>query len=142
MNVTQNVFMDLLPLYFSGEASADTRQLIAEFLAKHPELGPAVEAQRREFAQPHDLLAGAAPATDHELRTLRRTRSLIERQKWQMSFALLLTGFPFSFAFDGSHITFMVLRDQPPLAAASWVGAVALWSLYWRTRRRLRIRGI
>jgi len=28
MNVTQNVVMDLLPVYLSGEASPDTKELV------------------------------------------------------------------------------------------------------------------
>jgi hypothetical protein len=135
--------MDLLPLYFSGEASPDTAELIAGFLAKHPELGPAIETQRRAFAAQHDLLAaGAVPAPDHELRTLTRTRSLMERLKWQMAMALLLTGLPLSFTFHNREVTFMVLRDQPLMAAMSWAGAAVLWALYWRTRRRLQLKGI
>jgi len=142
MNVTQNVVMDLLPLYLSGEASPDTTNLIEEYLRLNPEFSGVVEAQQREFGGQHELLepAGAPPA-DHELRTLARTRSLMERQKWQMAMALMLTAFPFSFVFGGGHFTFLILRDQPGLAAADWFGAAILWILYLLTRRRLRVTG-
>jgi anti-sigma factor RsiW len=39
MNVTREVIYDLLPGYFAGEASADTRALVDEFFATDPEFG-------------------------------------------------------------------------------------------------------
>lgn len=37
MTVTREVIYDLLPAYFSGDVSADTRALVEEFLATDPE---------------------------------------------------------------------------------------------------------
>jgi hypothetical protein len=143
MKVTQNVVMDLLPVYLSREASPDTKELIEEFLRQDPELARVVEAEKREFDSQRDLLEPAgAPSADHELRTLAQTRSVIERQKWSMALALMLTGFPFSFVFSGGHLTFMMVRDQPLLAAISWVGAAILWIQYFIVRRRLRVAGL
>ena len=74
MDVTQDVILDLLPVYFSGEASAGTRALVDEALARDPALAARV---RREWAQPFG--PGAASHTappDLELRSLRRTRSM------------------------------------------------------------------
>ena len=39
MRVTRDVIYDLLPAYFAGEASVDTRALVEDFLATDPELG-------------------------------------------------------------------------------------------------------
>jgi anti-sigma factor RsiW len=143
MKITQNVVMDLLPVYLSGEASADTRTLIEEFLRQNPELSSAVEAQKREFDGQHELLEPvAAPSADHELRTLARTRLLMERQKWSMTLAFMLTAFPFSFVSSGGQLTFIIVRDQPVLTAAAWFGAAILWILYFLTRRRLRVTGL
>jgi hypothetical protein len=143
MKITQNVVMDLLPVYLSGEASPDTRNLIEEFLRQNPELSSVVEAQKREFGGQHELLEPVGPpSADHELRTLARTRSLMDRQKWQMGMALMLTGFPFSFVVSGGHLTFIIVRDQPGLAVAAWFGAAILWILYFLTRRRLRVAGL
>ncbi len=38
MTVTRNVIYDLLPAYFAGEVSTDTRTLVDEFLETDPEL--------------------------------------------------------------------------------------------------------
>lgn len=143
MNVTQNVVMDLLPVYLSGEASPDTKDLIEEFLREDPEFAAVVEGHKREFGRQQELLEPVSePSPDHELRTLAQTRSLMERQKWSMALALMLTGFPFSFVFGGGHVTFMLLRDQPLLAAVSWCGAAILWIQYFITRRRLHVAGL
>ena len=56
MNVTREVIYDLLPAYFAGEASADTRALVEEFFATDPELGRMAarfRARRRAFARWH-----------------------------------------------------------------------------------------
>jgi hypothetical protein len=143
MKITQNVIMDLLPVYHSGEASPDTRNLIEEFLRQNPGFSSVVESQKREFDGQHELLESVdAPSADHELRTLARTRWLMERQKWQMALALMLTGFPFSFFVSSGHLTFIIVRDQPMLAVAAWFGAAILWILYFLTRRRLRATGL
>jgi len=143
MNITRNVVNDLLPVYLSGEASADTQTLVEEFLRQDPELSRIVEEQSREFSAQKDLLGPAvAPSGDHQLRTLARTRLLMERQKWSMALALMLTVFPLSFVFSGGRLTFLIVRDEPLLAVASWVGAVFLWVHYFIVRRRLRRSGL
>ena len=82
MTVTQNVVMDLLPVYLSGEASPDTRELIEEFLRQDPELARVVAVQMREFNSQRDLLEPAgAPSTDHELRRTPSCRWL-DPQHW------------------------------------------------------------
>ena len=43
MKVTRDVVYDLLPAYFAGEVSADTRFLIKEFFATDPEFGRMAE---------------------------------------------------------------------------------------------------
>src|ERR1019366_7382144 len=50
MKITQNVIMDLLPVYHSGEASPDTRNLIEEFLRQNPGFSSVVESQKRQMA--------------------------------------------------------------------------------------------
>lgn len=143
MKITENVVIDLLPVYLSGEASPDTKALIEEFLRQDPEFANLVEKQKGEFGREQELLQPpGAPSADHELRTLARTRALMERQKWSMAVALMLTAFPFSFVFSGGHLTFVVVRDQPLLAVASWLGAAVLWIQYFITRRRVRAAGL
>ena len=46
MTVTRDVIYDLLPAYFAGEVSADTRALLEEFFAGDPEFGRMAERFR------------------------------------------------------------------------------------------------
>ena len=43
MEITRNVILDLLPLYLADEVSADSRELIEEFLSTDPELANVVK---------------------------------------------------------------------------------------------------
>lgn len=143
MNITRDVIRDLLPVYLSGDASPDTSALIEEYMRQDPEFARVVEAQRREFSAQHDLLAPTGELSpDHELETLRRTRAEIRREKWLMAIALMLTAFPFSFAATDSRLEFMVLRDEPVLAAVAWIGAFILWIQYLLTRRHMKASGL
>ena len=46
VNVTREVILDLLPVYLAGEASADTRQLVDEYMRQDAELGLDLFAER------------------------------------------------------------------------------------------------
>lgn len=52
MKVTRDVIYDLLPGYFSGEISADTRALVDEFLRQDPEFSRMMERFRAVFREP------------------------------------------------------------------------------------------
>ena len=64
MNVTKDVIQDLVIVYLSGEASADTRTLVEEYLAQNPEMAERVTAAR-SFAVPV-----TTPPADLERRAL------------------------------------------------------------------------
>ena len=85
---TRDVVVDLWPLYVSGEASADTRALVEEFLEREPELGERLRgAVAADLAPP----ALALPA-DHERATLLRTQKRRARQSMIVnSLALLVS---------------------------------------------------
>ena len=79
MTVTRDVVYDLLPAYFAGDASADSRTLVESFLQTDPEFAAMTERFRR-------LLARAAPggargeAAGDEARTLSRARTAARRR--------------------------------------------------------------
>ena len=69
MSVTRDVVTDLLPVYFSGEASADTRALVEEYFRGNPEF----ERMSRDAASPLGALqtaVAAVPETEKEKREL------------------------------------------------------------------------
>jgi len=144
MKITREVVADLLPAYLAGEASADTRALVEEFAGQDAEFAEHLEAQRRDVAAGTSALRepGAGLSPDHEVRTLARTRRMAERLRWLMAIALMFTAFPLSFTLDGGRITFLLVRDVPPLALVCWVVAAAFWVQFLLTRRKLRASGL
>jgi len=47
-----------------------------------------------------------------------------------------------SFAFEGGHITFLLMRDVPSLAMASWVAAAGFWIAFLSMQRKLSASGL
>ena len=139
MKITRDVIIDLLPLYTSGEASADSRALVDEYLESD-----------REFAS---MLREADEATNPLLRTpsatlpdsvetvaLERSRRLLRRRSWAMGMAIFFTLLPFTMVHTDT-IRFVMIRDEPR-SAAFFVVAACLWLCYSRLNRRLAGTGL
>jgi len=137
MIVTRELVKDLLPLYVAGEASPDSRAAVETFLADDPELRRIAAALGAE-APP------AAPATPPapDLAALSATQHLVRRRSWTMAAALFFSGLPLSFAFDGSGLRFLLIRDAPVAGVASFVVAGVLWAAFATIARRLRVKGL
>ena len=133
MEVTRNMVIDLLPLYESGEASADTRAAIEEFVRRDPSLARLIGRAEEQTT--------AAPAMALERQAVTRTRQVIRRRAWTLALAVFFTTVPFTFAFHGDTVPFFMFRDEPGsrlfLLAAVW-----LWIEYVKLTRRLRRTGI
>jgi anti-sigma factor RsiW len=140
MDITQDVILDLLPAYFSGEASASTRALVDDFLARDPAFA---ERVRREWAQPLDPRAASQVTPDVQLRSLHRTRRVLALQRWLFAFAMCLTVLPLSVVIsfkDGRLSQFHFLfRDYPGVLLPILACAALCWVVYVKLRRRLRI---
>lgn len=113
MSVHENVILDLLPAVRSGQASAESRQLVEEFLEANPQIA--------RFAA---LMPTPDPAL--ELRALQRTRQELGRTSWLKGWAIFFSLLPFSFMFDGNHFRFL-FGDYSLVMASMWGVAVALW---------------
>lgn len=138
MNITRDVVNDLLPLYFSGEASAETRRLVEEFFRQDPEF----ERMARSSAIPLDALRGAplvAPEAEREKRDLESVRCELSRRKWWFGMALFFTVAPLSFIFDNGRFVWLMVRDNPWDAAVYWSLAAFFWMLYLARMRRREV---
>ena len=138
MEVTRDVIDDLLPAYLSGEASADTRRLVEEFLRGDPDF----ERLVREGLSTELLRQPVALPPDRGKQALDLTKRLIKRQTWFLAFALLFSAVPFSLRIEGGTVTFFMLQETPRLALGYWLLACLCWFGYFRTRRRLRVSGV
>lgn len=143
VEITRNVIQDLLPPYLAGEACAETRALVEEFLARDATLDAEVERLKSDSLK--QILTGGTDMSlpqDHEAQTLARTRSEISHRSWNLGLAIAFTVFPFSTVVSGGHLQWMLVRDIPSLAMASWAAAVGFWVGFIVHSRRLRSTGL
>jgi hypothetical protein len=136
MNVTREVVTDLLPIYFSGEASGDTKVLVEDYFRQDPDF----ERMARSAATPLETLRAAAPiaaGAEKEKRDLESVLWGLRRRTWLFGVSLFLTLAPLSFEFTDGRIVSLMVRDAPWHAAFDWSLAAVLWFLYFaRLRRR------
>lgn len=141
MNVTREVVTDLLPIYFSGEASAETHALVEEFFRQDPEF----ERIARSAAKPLESLRVAAwpgvlsrsPEAEREKRGLEDVRYELHRRKWWFALALFCTFIPLAFVYSHGQFTWVMARNRPWDAVIYWSVAALFWFFYFaRLRRR------
>jgi hypothetical protein len=140
MKVTREVITDLLPVYYSKEASSDTRALIEEFFKQDPEFAALVNEKKSEE------LLGQLPASpltkEHEHETLLRTKSALKWRTHWLALAILFTLMPLSCVFSSKGLVWIMLRDAPYAANTYFILAAVSWVQYFRTRRKLRLSGM
>ncbi len=137
MKITKNIILDLLPLYFSGEASKDTVTFVENFFADHPDF--AEEAQKLKA----NLIPNEIPISltqEDEMKTLNKTRLMIRLRSIFLPIAIFFTLLPFSFVASSERgLVMWVVRDFP--GAAIIFGSIALisWIGYFVVRQRLSV---
>ena len=144
MNITRNVVADLLPAYFSGEASEDTQSIVEEFFEQHPEF----EREARRSAEGLDQIReiGSAIPADARLEqtALKRAKRLLRIQTILLALASTFTlnaislGFSFEITDGHIHPHWLTLPGQSTVVIALAVVAAILWAIYFRIRRRIR----
>ena len=135
MNITQEVVTDLLPVYFSGEASSDTKLLVEEYFRENPDF----ERMARSAGTPLETLRAAQPVTagsEKEKRDLESVRCGLDRRKWLFGLSLFLTLSPLSFYFTHGHLVSLMVGDALWEAAFDWSMAALFWFLYFAQPRR------
>lgn len=135
MNVTEDVIMDLFPLYQSGEATNDTKQLVDEYLRSHPEFERrAHESQRVHL--PH--LVSGPDMKNSEQRALVRTKRLLRIRGTILAFAIFFSLAPFSFLHTEGR-SYFLFTESPRSALAYGVVGVCFWIGYFFMKRSLRV---
>ncbi len=134
MKVTREVITDLLPVYLSGEASADTRALVENFFQQDPEFAQAAKAEGSQ------TLLQAVPETlspEDEMAALVRAKTAVRRRSLFLAFGLMFTGFMVGFHFDHSGIHWL-WHDFPVGAMVCGLLALIFWISFFRTKHPLR----
>jgi hypothetical protein len=135
MNITQEVVTDLLPVYFSGEASRETKSLVEEYFRENPEF----ERMARSAGAPLETLRAAPPVTaalEKEKRDMESVRCGLNRRKWLFGLSLFLTLSPLSFYFTHSQLFSLMGADGLWEAGFDWSMAAFFWFLYFAQLRR------
>jgi anti-sigma factor RsiW len=117
MNVTRDVIYDLLPGYFSGDLSPDTRALVDEFLAQDPEFRRMMERFRTMFGEARGGMAPAA-ARPAEKVTFERARSVLHKRSE-------LRGYAVGFGITGLFVVFLAIQRLTMGWAGMWFIALA-----------------
>jgi hypothetical protein len=133
MKITQDVVKDLLTVHLAGEASADTRALIENWLRTDPELARQVQQARNSDLPPVPPLSPTI-----EKRALDRTRRQLRWEKVLLGMAIFVSMLPFSFTFDSDGVGGLLIADWPERAMVIAFAGV-LWLVYGRVSRRVRL---
>jgi len=132
MSITCPVIVDLWPAYASGEASAETRTLVEEYLRTDPEFA----RQLRE-----NPLGGVAPPPlppDVEANAFTRVRRRLRGFPWLLQLAMLFSASAFGrivsdTSWDVSPRNFIITAA---IAVCFWI---AFFVTLWRMRARIMI---
>jgi anti-sigma factor RsiW len=129
MNITRDVVKDLVTVYLAGEASADTRALVDDWLHSDPEL--AAQVQR---ARGLELPAVVPPAPTVEKQAFDRTRRRLRGRGIVLGAAIYFSTLPLTVTFGSDGFHGLLLEDWTARIPALVVAAV-LWVVYWRMSR-------
>jgi hypothetical protein len=130
MKITRDVILDMWPVYVAGEASADTRALVDEFLREDPEFASTLKRGPDLAAVPVSL------PPDAEARAFAQTRALVRGREWLHAVRVLALVFT-------AILVIRVFSDNPQdrtgrilLTAVTWAIYAALWC--WQRRKAVR----
>jgi len=132
MKITRDVITDLLPVYLSGEASADTKALVDSFLKDDPEFAKLIDENGAV------LLDGQIKLSkDIEMDTLNETRKLLQKRSTYMAFTIFFLLLSASFTFDMHGIHWM-WADTPINALIFLAFGIIFGFQYWRISSKLK----
>ncbi len=134
MKVEREVIVDLLPAYFSGEASAATRALVEDYFRENPEFEKIARAANRPL---EDLKVPSSALDDaREKLALERARQVGETRSAFLWLAICFTLILLVFRVHDHKIIWIVWNSSPMLGAICAFMAGFFWLFYGSVRRR------
>jgi hypothetical protein len=138
MKVTRDVIYDLLPGYFAGEATPDTRALVDEFLRDDPEFAHMMQRFRAVF---RDQPPADDAAVSRERQTFDRARGILHKRSE-------LRGYTIAFGLAAVFPIAMQLFLGRPFRVGLWAitlafaftSAVSGVQWYWLQQTRPELR--
>ncbi len=135
MNITENIINDLMPAYFSGECSGDTKRIVEEYFQDHPEFA---RQSRKQYDSPFADKALPLLKAESEVKALKSTRRLIKIRSSILGLAIFFSLAPFSFFHIGNQ-NFFLIADRPAEAAVYGAIGLCFWLVYFGMKRKMRI---
>ncbi len=135
MKITRDVVQDLLTVYLSGEATADTRALVEEWLKSDPDLARQVDEARRA-----DLPPVTPPAASVEQRAFARTKRGLRLRAIMLGVAIYVSTLPLTVTFNRHGFQGLMIQDWWERILLLAIAA-GLWVAYFRMSRRLHRSG-
>ena len=138
MKLEREVIIDLLPAYFSGEASTATRTLVEDFFRENPDF----EKSARSAAGPLESLRAPAPKLDPEKEklALERARLVTETRTSFFWLAVISTLMLFLFRIQNGKLIWIVWSSSASgfggRGALFIAMAVFFWLFYFYARSR------
>jgi hypothetical protein len=133
MQITKDVIIDLLPLFYSKECSNDTKLLVEEYLRANPDF-------ERQVKPPlHNELPGSVPDRldeRNEMKALAKTKRLLRLRSFLMGLAIFFSVAPFSFVQTNEGKTYWLFSYSPSGCFMSAILGIGLWVAYFVTRKK------
>jgi len=144
VTITREIIRDLLPAYWSGEASADTRAAVEAYFEQEPTFAEEArrEARALEYVE-HVPSYDPDPAT--RLAALQRAKRILRTQRILFALAstlslnMLSLGFSFEIGSGTVKVHWLALPGQAWAVGALTLAAVVTWLLYFRVHRQVRM---
>ena len=133
MEVSQDVIMDLLPLFVTQEGSEGTQKLVDEYMRLEPDFAATSLKLTRTLRGMHDPLP--CPAEKLQEESFQRTRRAMKRDNILLGFGIAYLAAPFSFFFAGSHVTWFMLHSDPWQALFFVVAGLICLGIRYSLRR-------
>jgi hypothetical protein len=132
-NPHADIIIDLLPLYFAGEASAASRELVDAYFAAHPQFAKAMHAaQSNSVSVPIPAAASATGGTA----AVKRIRAQLRWRAALIAIGIFCSISPFTFVFENDQLRYFMWRDAPAMAIAYASVAACAWIALFHLIRR------
>jgi hypothetical protein len=138
MEISENVILDLLPLYFAKEASTDSVKIVETYLKENPEFASRLESNTLAL----DSVEIKTTIMEEEMAVLQKTKRLVRIRSMVMGFAIFFTAVPFSFgdvSWDNYDGVLWLWADNPFFAFLIGTIGLGLWVWYYYLNKRLSV---
>lgn len=133
MKLEREVIIDLLPVYFSGEASPATRALVEDYFRQDPDF----EKIARGASRPLEALQLPVPEPEKEQEkaALECARTAVQTRASYLWLAICFTVLLLLFKIRNHKLVFVMFQEKPTVGVVFAALAVFFWFCYFRVRR-------